>query len=553
MFLKKIIFIFLLLPGIVFSQEKTSGEDIQYYKLLKALNIFEDKYVDSLKSSELVETAIKAMLKEMDPHSVYIPADEVEAMDEPLQGNFEGIGIEFEIINDTLYIVNTIPGGPAETSGLLPGDRIIVVNGVKLSRKGLNSSTVFENLKGPKGSAVNLEILRWGDPEFLHFRLKRDVIPIYSIDASFMVNKQIGYIKVNRFSITTYDEFIEAVSSLQKEGMKKLILDLKGNGGGFLLAAIDIATEFLKEDNLILYTEGAHSPRESYLSQRAKGSLRRKITPGGKVELGFYGSRKMEKGDLAVLVDEGSASASEILAGAIQDWDRGIIIGRRTFGKGLVQSQLDLPDKSRIRLTTARYYTPSGRLIQKPYGNINEYQKEISDRFKHGEMNTSDSIHFNDSLRFHTLKLKRTVYGGGGIMPDVFVPLDTTFSSKYRNMLLSRGIISNVCMKYVNYNRDQLLTFSPEKFDNEFAISDSLIGQLINEASVAGINFNPEEFSRSKKNICLMLKLYIARNLFDRNDFYKFAAKEDESFVKAVELLDSKSVIEVLQCSCSGD
>ena len=374
-------------------------------------------YVDDVDEDKLVEDAIINMLEELDPHSTYSDAEEVKKLNEPLVGNFDGIGVQFNMATDTLFIIQPVSGGPSEKVGILAGDRIIEVNDTVIAGVKMSTEEIMRRLRGPKGTKVNLKIMRRGVSGLLPFTVKRDKIPVYSLDASYMMNKTTGYIRISRFAATTAEEFEKALHDLQKKGMRNLILDLQGNGGGYLNAAIEIANHMLQKGELIVYTEGKRNPRTEF-NARGNGDFR--------------------DGKLVVLVDEFSASASEIVTGAIQDWDRGTVVGRRTFGKGLVQRPIDLPDGSMIRLTVARYYTPSGRCIQKPYESIEQYNKDLIERYNRGEMLSADSIHFPDSLKAKTLKLGRTVYGGGGIMPDYFVPIDTTYYTDFFHLNLLR-------------------------------------------------------------------------------------------------------------------
>ena len=429
---KRIIFLLI----IFISSNIYAQLDLPTYKFGRVLSLIDSYYVDTVNTDRLVEDAIIGMLKELDPHSVYISKEEVKRMNEPLQGSFDGVGIQFNILDDTLIVVNPIPGGPSEKLGIKAGDRIVEVDGKNIAGIGLKNSDVIKMLRGEKGTTVNVKIQRRGSENLLDFTITRDKIPIYSLDAAYMVNKEIGYIKLNRFAATSIDEFNKAFSKLKQKGVKKLILDLRGNGGGYLNTAVNLADQFLPDGNMIVYTQGIHAPRyEEHATEK-----------------GVW-----EEGELVVLVDEGSASASEIVSGAIQDWDRGVIIGRRTFGKGLVQRPYILPDNSMIRLTVARYYTPSGRCIQKSYAKgVKDYSNDIINRYNHGELTNADSIHFPDSLKYKTLKLKRTVYGGGGIMPDIFVPLDTTKLPELYAGLIRKGIIYQFTVSYMDTHRDEL-------------------------------------------------------------------------------------------------
>lgn len=385
-------------------------------------------YVDQVDENKLVESAIVKMLEQLDPHSTYSDPEEVKALNEPLQGNFDGIGIQFNMATDTLFVIQPVSGGPSEKVGILAGDRIIEVNDTVIAGVKMTTEDVMRRLRGKRGTEVTVKVMRRGVKELLPFTIKRDKIPVYSLDASYMVDKKIGYIRVNRFAATTGKEFADALHRLQKEGMRDLILDLQGNGGGYLNAAIELANQFLGKKELIVYTEGRRNPRAEFDAE---------------------GNGDFLNGRLVVLVDEFSASASEIVTGALQDWDRAIVVGRRTFGKGLVQRPIDLPDGSMIRLTVARYYTPSGRCIQKPYESIEQYNKDLIDRYNRGEMLSADSIHFPDSLKYKTLKLGRTVYGGGGIMPDYFVPVDTTMYTDYYLALRDKGAIVQLSLIHI--------------------------------------------------------------------------------------------------------
>ncbi|UCH15205.1 MAG: S41 family peptidase, partial [Bacteroidales bacterium] len=430
---KFIIYIWLIL--IIFTRHNSHSQAIyeQALKFGRILEWIDRYYVDSVDQKELVEDAIIEMLKELDPHSSYLTKKEARETNEPLQGNFEGIGISFSILYDTIFVISPISGGPSEKVGIQAGDRIVKVEGKNVAGIGITNEDVFRLLRGEKNTKVTISILRRNVDELLDFTIIRDKIPIYSIDASYKVKDNIGYIKINRFSLTTITEFREAVEKLKTQNVNDLILDLSGNGGGYLDVAIKLADQFLDDEKLIVYTEGMNNPRREYLST-SKGVF--------------------ETGNILIIIDEGSASASEIVSGAVQDWDRGIIIGRRSFGKGLVQRPLPLPDSSMVRLTVARYYTPTGRLIQKPYDmSKSEYDNDIINRYNNGELSHADSIHFPDSLKYNTLENSRIVYGGGGIMPDFFVPIDTSFYSDYYRDLMRRGILNRFTLKYIDNNR----------------------------------------------------------------------------------------------------
>lgn len=491
----------------------------QAIKFGRVLEWIDNYYVDTVNQEELVETAIIQMLKELDPHSSYLSREEVREMNEPLQGNFEGIGISFNILKDTIFIINVIKGGPSEKAGILAGDRIVAVDGEPVAGVGISNDKVYEILRGKKGTRVNVTVLRRNTDHWLDFSIIRDKIPIYSVEASYKVNENTGYIKIVRFSLTTIDEFKEALASLKKERISNLILDLTGNGGGYLEIATELADQFLDDGKMIVYTEGVNNPKKEYLATR---------------------SGEFENGRLVVLIDEGSASASEIVSGAIQDWDRGIIIGRRSFGKGLVQRRCPLPDESEIRLTIARYYTPTGRLIQKPYDQGKDaYDLEISRRYAHGEFIYSDSIHFPESLRYYTLRNTRPVYGGGGIMPDLFIPLDTAYYTDYYRNLVRLGILNQFALHYVDRHRSQMLRQYPRPadFKSAFAVDDSMMAELAAYAKDQGLTDNPAELAISEQQIRLLTKGYIARDLWSTSEFYEVVNEEDPKFRTAVSII----------------
>ncbi len=487
-------------------------------KLNSILNIIESDYVDSVNRNDLVETAIPAILKKLDPHSVYIPAKDLTRANEPLQGNFEGIGISFNLLTDTILVISTIPGGPSEKLGLLPGDKIIYVNDSLVAGKGISDEKVMGMLKGPKGTKVRIKILRKGHKELLPFEITRDKIPMYSIDVHYMENGNTGYIKINNFALTTYDEFMKGLHDLKSQGMTKLIVDLRGNSGGIMEAAIQIANQFLKEGQLIVYTEGRAQPR-----QEARAT----------------GKGEFETGDLVILIDEWSASASEILAGAIQDNDRGTIIGRRSFGKGLVQEPISFNDGSGMRLTIARYYTPTGRSIQKPYNHgFEDYFNDFNKRFKRGEFEVSDSIHFPDSLKYTTPGGK-IVYGGGGIMPDKFVPVDTSGISPY--FMKVRSMIYSFAMKYTEKNRETLNKFREADGMEKFLDKQNLMDQFIKYAASNGVPKDPEGLKVSGKIIHVQLKAYIARNILDNKGFYPIWEQIDTTLRYAIKYLENRN------------
>lgn len=508
-----------LLTGLLFSislvinAQSTSGK-----KLESLLQLVDYAYVDTVKTDELAETAIRSMLKELDPHSVYVPADEIKAMNEPLVGKFEGVGIQFNILDDTILVTNTIAGGPSEKLGLMAGDRIVTIDEELVAGNGVTNSIVIKKLRGDKGTKVTVEILRRGEGELLEFEITRDKIPLYSVSAYHMVTPQIGYIKVNRFANTTVNEYKTALASLKEQGMKNLILDLTYNGGGYLNRAIELADEFLSDKKKVVYTEGKSNPRqESYAT--GKG--------------GF------ESGKLVVMINESSASASEIVSGAIQDWDRGLIVGRRSFGKGLVQKQFPLSDGSAVRLTIARYYTPSGRCIQKPYGSEIDYRADIGNRYKSGELLSLDSVDLVDSLIFYT-NAKRTVYGGGGIMPDVFVPLDTTMNSKYYSDLLRKAVLNTFTLTYVDNHRNELSEkyFDIKAFKQNFEVTASIMDDFTEYGEKKGVAFNEDQYKRSKNMIKTQIKALIARNIWNADAYSQIFNDINPIFLKAVEVMN---------------
>lgn len=499
---------------------------LQQRKLANAITAISNLYVDTINDKKLVETSIESMLKDLDPHSSYIPKEEVERVNEPLEGSFEGVGIQFQLLEDTLLVVQTISGAPAEKVGVQAGDRIVYINNELIAGVKMQNSDIMKRLRGPKGTEVTVKILRRGIKDLLEFKIIRDKIPVYSVDAHYLIGKDIGYIKINNFGATTVDEFRSAFSELQKKGMKSLILSLQGNGGGYLNAAQELADEFLGNNQLIVYTQGLNQPK-SILEATAKG--------------------RFESGKLIVLVDEYSASASEILSGAIQDWDRGIIVGRRTFGKGLVQRQLPLVDGSVLRLTTARYYTPTGRCIQKSYKDgVEKYEKDILNRYNHGEFLHADSIHFPDSLKYQTLKLKRTVYGGGGIMPDIFVPLDTTTFTAYHRKIVNQGVLNKFTVQYIDNKRAELKKLYPnfDKFRKGYSVNDEMLEQLRLAADKEKITFDAKQFDTAKPLMKLQIKALVARDLFSNNEYYQVIDEENEALLKALEILKTPGAYE---------
>ena len=478
-------------------------------------------YVDSVDEKKIVEDGIKGMLEKLDPHSSYSTPKEVKEMNEPLQGNFEGIGVQFNMVEDTLLVIQPVSGGPSEKMGIMAGDRIISVNDTAIAGVKMSKEEIMKRLRGPKGTQVNLGVVRRGISDTLSFVITRDKIPMKSIDATFMIRKNVGYIRIGNFGATTHDEFCEGLKRLKKEGMKTLILDLQENGGGYLQAAVDIANELLHKDDLIVYTEGRTVKRMDY---KAKGN-------------GLFA-----KGQVIVLVDSYTASAAEIVSGAIQDQDRGIVVGRRTFGKGLVQRPIDLPDGSMIRLTIAHYYTPSGRCIQKPYekGKQKDYQMDVYNRLKSGELMSADSVHFADSLKYYTLKKHRIVYGGGGIMPDEFVPLDTTKYTKFHRELAAKSMVINASLHYIDQHRKALQQEykSFEDYRQRFEVPQAMIDGIIAEGEKKDVRpKNDEELERTLPYLRLQLKALIARDLWDMNEYYAIMSETDDALQRALQLL----------------
>lgn len=513
-----IVFTLLLLSTTGFSQEMPRE---QLNKLLLAAETIYSKYVDSLEAEKIVENAIEGVLKELDPHSNYLSLEELKRANESLQGNFEGIGIQFNILDDTIFVVSPISGGPSEKLGIRSGDKIIQIEDEIVAGIGITNTGVAKRLRGEKGTIVNVEIKRNGESELIPFRIERDKIPIFSLDASYMMDEYTGYIKLNRFSATTLTEFEDALFNLKSKGMKNLILDLQGNGGGYLNAAIALSDHFLSRNKLIVFTEGKANPRQEFSS-----------TPAG----------AFESGKLVVLIDESSASASEIVTGAVQDWDRALVVGRRSFGKGLVQRDFKLNDGSSIRMTMARYYTPSGRSIQKPFKNGREaYAMEINDRFENGELFTMDSINFPDSLQYKT-NAGRIVYGGGGILPDVFIPLDTSANTQLLRDLIRKGILNNYTLEYVDQNREKLESkySSPTELLENFKV-ETVLKSLLKVAEEEEVIVKKEELKRSEESIKVQLQALIARNLWGTSEFYEVINTINPTVLKGLEKISSNN------------
>lgn len=589
---KRNLLIYLLFLGFLISNNTAKAQENDPkktdQKINYALQLFRFAYVDKVDEPKLVQDAIVQMLKDLDPHSVYISKEELDKMNEPLVGNFDGIGVQFQILKDTIYVVDVVTGGPSEKVGIIAGDKIVAIDGKAATGDSINTSFVFGKLRGKKGTVVKVSILRKNKNKVLDFNITRDKIPLTSIDAIFMATPDVGYIRLDRFSRTSMDEFRKALNDLQLQGMKNLIFDLRGNSGGYMDIAIDLADEFLNADKLIVYTEGTSSPKQEYKST-SKG--------------GF------EKGKLVIMIDEGSASASEIVSGAIQDWDRGLVVGRRSYGKGLVQRPFDLPDGSVIRLTTARYHTPSGRCIQKSYSDgLDDYYSDYMKRYTSGELLSADKIKFPDSLKYQTNN-KRTVYGGGGITPDIFIPIDTSKINDYFIEIRRKNVLNDFSMDFIDKNREDLLKKYPDfkKFQSDFVMDKSFMSDFEKAAEKAGVKKNSinqekinlmlnqylqkvksdttlvskynnytdlalyisTDFENFKKEISnyaktedasnvkasdnsdkfmiYQLKAMIARNLYDVNSFYQVIKDVDDAYLKAVEIIQNDKLFDKLK------
>lgn len=508
---------FLLFGSIVQAQNDNPRETIQ--KFGTTLQIIEFAYVDSVNSPELVEKAIIAMLKELDPHSAYISSEDVRRVNEPLEGEFEGIGVTFQLYNDTILVVAPVPGGPSDKLGIMAGDKILKINGEEAFGPNIDNQYVMDRLRGKKGTTVDVSVYRAGRKDLIDFTIERDKIPLHSIDATYMVEPETGYIKLTRFSKTSIEEFHESVAELRGQGMQNLILDLRGNSGGFLNVAVELSDQFLTKDKLIVYTEGMRSPKQEFVST-SKGDF--------------------TNGKVIILINEASASASEIVSGAVQDWDRGLVVGRRSFGKGLVQRPFSLPDGSLIRLTTAVYHTPTGRSIQKPYEDgVEAYYKDLKNRLDKGELVSESNITFPDSLKYYTPN-GRLVYGGGGIMPDVFVPLDSTRFSDYFSDLVRKGVLNNFTMNYLDKNRKKLLKEYPdfETFKARFEVDEKLYGEFVELAEESGVvRKDDDKFHYPENDIKVQIKAMIARNLWDINAYFQVINVLDNELEVALRLI----------------
>ena len=557
-FKNKIAGISILLGGMMVAGiGELKAQDVQEntMKFGRLLRLVDSYYVDSTKIGDLTEKAIVEVLRNLDPHSVYISKEEVEKMNEPLQGNFEGVGISFNVFRDTLMVVTTIPGGPSEKVGLRAGDRIVQVDAKKIAAIGLKNTDVYDLLRGKKGTKVDLKIKRKGELNILDFTVIRDKIPINSLDASYMLNENTGYIKLNKFSATTTSEFYDAIKALKASSkLNSLVLDLRGNGGGYLTAAIELADQFLTAYKLVVYTSGLHAEKKEYSA-----------TPLG----------ELEQGKLVVLIDEGSASASEIVSGAIQDWDRGVLIGRRSYGKGLVQQPFPLTDGSMIRLTTAHYYTPSGRCIQKPYTDgVEAYQKDYMHRIENGELFSKDSVVQNKAEKFLTKTTKRTVYGGGGIMPDLFIPLDTSKYYVYYNTLNRKNVVYSGVLDIMDANRDAFKQKYTDfkTFNDKFEVTDEMVDKIIaagdkidadkitDDVDGTPVEAKPEKNQKEVKKespkpdqksidfarplLKKQMKGLIARDLFSISEYFQIMNGDDEAIKKAVEVINKRGEYE---------
>ena len=478
-------------------------------------------YVDTVNENKLVEDAIRGMLEKLDPHSSYSTAKETKAMNESLQGSFEGIGVQFNVAKDTLLVIQPVAKGPSEKVGVMAGDRIVSVNDTTIAGVKMSQEDIVRRLRGPKGSIVKLGIVRPGINGLLAFHVKRDKIPIETLDAYYLIRPGVGYIRIGSFGATTYEEFMRALMKLQLQGATDLILDLQDNGGGYLQAAVHVANEFLRRNDLIVYTQGRNADRQEFRAQGDGGML---------------------TGRVFVLVNEFSASAAEIVTGALQDQDRGIVVGRRSFGKGLVQRPIEFADGSMMRLTVAHYYTPSGRCIQKPYtkGDNANYEKDLDNRFKNGELYSADSIHLNDSLKYQTLRRKRAVYGGGGIMPDYFVPLDTTQFSRYNRELAAKRIIVNANIQYMDKHRKELKKKYPSfaEFNKKYQVPQELIDEIVAEGEKQKVKAKDQkELKTSLASIKIQLKALVARDLWDMSEYFHIMNQNNHVVQKALVLL----------------
>lgn len=500
------------------AQEKELTQEEALEKFERFLSIVDDRYMDDVNAGKLVEDAIVEVLMQLDPHSVYFTAEELEEANEPLEGNFEGVGIQFNLLRDTIIVVSVISGGPSEKVGILAGDKIVQINEEPVAGIGMTNKGVTDRLRGKKGTNVNVFIERKGAKKPLEFKITRDVIPLYSIDAKYMAEPGTGYIRVSKFAATTTEEFQQALKELKEKGMQNLILDLRGNGGGYLNAAIDMANEFLPANKLIVYTEGRAYPRQDAYSR---------------------GTGMLQNGKVIVLIDEGSASASEIVTGALQDWDRALVIGRRSFGKGLVQRSFNLTDGSAMRLTVSRYYTPSGRCIQKSYADgIDAYHNELNNRYIDGELTADTAFNYPDSLTFYTSN-KRTVYGGGGIMPDIYIPLDTSWATDYYAEVVGKGIVNQFALTYVNENRESLTKQYADAFAfrDKFVVDEKLWNTFFAYAEKDSVKKDDADFHLCEAQLGNVIKSVIARDLYNFEAYWIVSNSDDQAYMRALEAL----------------
>lgn len=501
-------------------QPQATTIDAELQKLLVAEGAISALYVEDVDEKKIVEKAIIGMLEELDPHSTYLTPEENDKSNETLMGSFEGIGVQFNMVEDTLFIVQPIPDGPSEKVGIMAGDRIVTVNDTTIAGVKMSQEAIMKRLRGPKGTKVDLGINRRGVKELLHFTVVRDKIPVNTVDAAYLIRPGIGYIKVSSFGATTVDEFEDKLAVLRSQGAQSLILDLQGNGGGLLMAAVGMANEFLGRDQMVVYTEGRRSPKSGYLAD---------------------GRGRFRDGKLVVLIDEYSASASEIVSGAVQDWDRATIVGRRSFGKGLVQRPIEFHDGSLIRLTVAKYYTPSGRCIQKPYGKDVDYGDDILERLHRGELTNRDSIHFPDSLKYSTKIEHRTVYGGGGIMPDIFVPLDTTRTNQYYRNVTAKNVVLNTSLQYTERNRRSIQRRyrSFDEFNKGYEIGPDVLKMFQDKAKDAKVEFDEAQYQESLPIFKTQLKATIARLIWGMNAYYQVVQDLDETIQRAVKYMET--------------
>ena len=533
--MKKIILLSFFSLVALFAVAQNNTMPASLLKLLTVGNVINRCYVDEINEDEIVEEGIRSMLKKLDPHSTYTDPKETKTLLEEMQGSFGGIGIQFNMLDDTLYVIRATAGGPSARAGIKAGDRIVSVNDTAIAGVKMERSDIMSRLRGVEGTELNVQVKRAGVPGLLPFSLVRGKIAMESVDVAYMVDKKVGYIRITSFGANTHKEFVAKLDSLKNRGMKSLVLDLQGNGGGYLSAAVDIANEFLERTNLVVYTEGRTSPRYEHLAQ---------------------GGGRFTQGNLVVLVDETSASAAEILAGAVQDWDRGIIVGRRTYGKGLVQRPFPLPDNSMVRLTIARYYTPTGRCIQKPYGDSIKYHDDLMNRYNSGELTNADSHFFPDSLKKSTLRLGRAVYGGGGIMPDYFVPLDTLRYTAYHRQLARKGSIVMTALRYVDAHRAEILAAYPtvEEFDARFKPDSAFVRELRLQAGRDSIQVpTAEEFEKSLPEVTRQFRALVARDLWNTTEAMQVHNRDNDFFKKGYELIKQRNVDNLLLKKTDAD